>query len=128
VRLLLDTHALLWFAIGSSRLSVGARRGIESLHNETFVSAASAWEVCTKFRLGKLPEAAEFSVDFRERIRMLGFHELAITVEHGQRAGLLPGSHKDPFDRMLIAQAQAENLAIVSNERVFDEFHVRRLW
>jgi PIN domain nuclease of toxin-antitoxin system len=59
---------------------------------------------------------------------MLGFHELAITVEHGQRAGLLPGSHKDPFDRMLIAQAQAENLAIVSNERVFDEFHVRRLW
>ena len=101
---------------------------IESLTNEIIVSAASAWEVTTKVRIGKLPEADEFAAEFRQRIRNLGFHELAVSVEHGQRAGLLPGNHKDPFDRMLIAQAQAENLAIVSNERIFDEYHVRRVW
>jgi PIN domain nuclease of toxin-antitoxin system len=78
-------------------------------------------------RIGKLPEAERFAVEFRDRILNLGLQELAVTVEHGQRAGPIAGEHKDPFDRMLIAQALTENIAIVSNERVFDEYRVRRI-
>jgi PIN domain nuclease of toxin-antitoxin system len=79
-------------------------------------------------RLGKLPGLEAFAGEFGERLEKLGFTELAIRVEHGQRAGLLPGDHKDPFDRMLIAQAQAENLPILSNGRIFDDYRVRRIW
>jgi PIN domain nuclease of toxin-antitoxin system len=109
-------------------MSAAARSAIESLESEVLVSAASAWELTTKVRIGKLPIATKLATDFRARIRALGFQELAVSVEHGQRAGLLPGAHRDPFDRMLIAQAITENLEVVSNERVFDEYHVRRLW
>ncbi len=128
MRLLLDTHALIWFALGSAKMSADARRAVESLDNEVLVSAASAWELTTKVRIGKLPAAAKFAVEFREKVRGLGFHELSISVEHGQRAGLLPGAHKDPFDRILIAQAIAEDMPIVSNEVLFDEYCVRRIW
>jgi len=128
VRLLLDTHALLWFALGDPRMSEAARSAVDSRDNDVVVSAVSAWEVTTKVRIGKLAEAERFAVEFRDRIRSLGFQELAVTVEHGQRAGLLPGSHKDPFDRMLMAQAISESMPIVSNERIFDEYHVRRIW
>jgi len=109
-------------------MSATAKSAIESLDNDVIVSAASAWELATKVRIGKLPAAARFAVEFRTKVRSLGFQELAVTVEHGQRAGLLPGEHKDPFDRMLIAQALTENLEIVSNERIFDEYRVRRIW
>ena len=128
MRVLLDTHALLWWALDDSRLSSKAHDVLSSLDTHVFVSAASAWEVATKFRIGKLPEAGKMAEDFSIRVGQLGFHELPITVEHGQRAGLLPGGHRDPFDRMLIAQAQSGNFPIVSNERIFDEYHVRRIW
>ena len=129
VRLRLDTHALLvWFALEVRRMSMTARDAIESLENDVFVSAASAWELTTKVRIGKLPVAERFAVEFRERIRTLGFQELAVSVEHGQRAGLMAGVHKDPFDRMLIAQALSENLEMVIYEEVFDEYRVRRIW
>ena len=68
------------------------------------------------------------AADFSARVKQLGFPGLAITVEHGQRARLLPGDHRNPFDRMLMAQSQAENIPIVSNEPIFDAYHVRRLW
>ena len=84
--------------------------------------------MATKVRIGKLPGAEAFVMEFAARIGQLGFRQLAISVEHGQRAGLLPGVHRDPFDRMLIAQAQAENLPIVSNEELFDEYRVQRIW
>jgi len=109
-------------------MSANARSAIESLENDVFVSAASAWELTTKVRIGKLPVAEKFAIEFRTKVRGLGFQELAVTVEHGQRAGWLAGTHKDPFDRTLIAQALAEDLAIVSNEQVFDEYNVRRIW
>jgi len=92
------------------------------------VSPASAWEVATKTRLGKWDEANEIATDIANVIRGLGFHDLPISVDHASRAGLLPGPHKDPFDRMLIAQAQTENLAIVSSDKIFDEYHIRRIW
>lgn len=128
MRLLLDTHALIWFAFGSPRISASARSAIGSLDNEVLVSAATAWELTTKVRIGKLPTAERFAVEFREKIKGLGFHELGVTVEHGQRAGLMQGVHKDPFDRILIAQALTENLGLVSNEQIFDSYHVRRVW
>jgi PIN domain nuclease of toxin-antitoxin system len=109
-------------------MSAVARETIASRDNEVLVSAASAWEVTTKVRLGKLPEAMKLAVEFRARLRSLGFQELAVTVEHGQRAGLLGCNHRDPFDRMLIAQALTDNIAIVSNEKVFDDYQVRRVW
>lgn len=92
------------------------------------MSAASAWEIATKVRLGKLPTAADLASDFSGQIEREGFQLLPISADHGIRAGLLPGPHKDPFDRMLIAQAQAENIAIVSNEAVFESYGINRLW
>jgi len=128
MRVLLDTHTLIWWATDDPKLSRKAQAILSSLETDVFVSAASAWELSTKVRIGKLPGLEVFAAEFPARIRALGFSDLAIQVEHGQRAGLLPGNHKDPFDRMLIAQAQAENMPIVSNERVFDAYHVRRIW
>jgi PIN domain nuclease of toxin-antitoxin system len=109
-------------------LSRRAKTLLSGFDTEVFVSAASAWEVCTKVRLGKLPGAEMFALDFTSRVRAMGFHELPVSVEHGQRAGLLPGDHRDPFDRMLIAQSLAENLPVVSNEKLFDNYGVQRIW
>jgi PIN domain nuclease of toxin-antitoxin system len=96
--------------------------------NVVLVSTASAWEIATKVRLGRLPGAEELAVDFQGFISREGFTTLGITVNHGIRAGLLPGPHQDPFDRMLIAQAQAENLPIATEERIFEAYGVRRVW
>jgi PIN domain nuclease of toxin-antitoxin system len=128
VKLLLDTHTLLWWILDSKDLSRKARNAITSFRNEIFVSAASAWEIATKSRIGKLPAADPFVHSIGESLEKLGFHELPISIGHAQRAGLLPGQHRDPFDRLLIAQAQAENMVLVSNEEVFDDYHVQRLW
>jgi PIN domain nuclease of toxin-antitoxin system len=126
-RLLLDTHALLWWVVNHPALSAEAGRAIDEPTNEVFVSAASAWEVTTKARLGKLI-AGPLAQDFAGEVRRQGFVPLPITLDHGQRAGSLPGHHRDPFDRMLIAQAQAQNLVLVSNETLFDAYGVQRLW
>ena len=128
MRVLIDTHVLLWSALEPARLSSRARSLLTSLDIEVLVSAASAWEIATKVRIGKLPGAEAFAADLNTRIKRLGFLGLAVTLEHGQRAGLLPGTHKDPLDRMLIAQAQAENLPLISNERIFDAYGIRRIW
>jgi PIN domain nuclease of toxin-antitoxin system len=104
------------------------RKVIADTKNTIIVSAASAWEIATKVRLGKLPSAAGLAADFIPLLEREGFTSLPILPEHGIRAGLLPGSHKDPFDRMLIAQAQAEGCPILSNETAFDAYGVRRIW
>ena len=128
MRLLLDTHALLWWLAGDALLSEPARVAIGDDANPVYVSAASAWEVTTKHRLGKLPVAGPLAVDFAREVAAQGFTGLAVTLAHGERAGRLPGPHRDPFDRMLIAQAQAEELVLVSNETAFDAYGVARLW
>jgi PIN domain nuclease of toxin-antitoxin system len=128
LRLLLDTHALLWWLADDPALSVGAREAIAEPGNLVFVSAASAWEIATKNRIGKLPGAALFSNRLGEIIALEGFLELPISVAHAEKAGSLPGAHRDPFDRMLIAQAVAGGLTLVSNERLFEAFGVARLW
>ena len=128
MRLLIDTHALLWWLSDDPSLSAAARRAMAETSNVLLVSAASAWEIATKVRLGRLPGAAELAADFQGFMRWEGFTTLDITADHGIRAGLLPGPHKDPFDRMLISQAQAENVPIVTNERTFETYGVRRVW
>ncbi len=128
MRLLLDTHALLWWLDGDRSLTRRARTAIADEDNVIFVSAASAWEITTKARLGKLPGADAVAADVVGSVASQGFSSLEITMLHAQRAGRLPGSHRDPFDRMLIAQAQLEDLALVSNEAAFDAYGVSRLW
>jgi PIN domain nuclease of toxin-antitoxin system len=110
VRVLLDTHALLWWLAGDPRLSARAYATIEDASNQILISAATAWEIATKVRIGKLP------------------HHAGLASDHGQRAGMLPGPHRDPFDRMLIAQAHAEGIPLVSNEEIFDHYGVTRIW
>ena len=128
MRLLLDTHTFLWWLSGNERLSTLARRAIADESNEIFVSAASAWEIATNHRLGKLPGGELLTQDVRSAIARQGFSELGITVCDASRAGGLPGPVRDPFDRMLIAQGLIRDLALVSNETVFDRYGVRRLW
>ena len=110
MRVLLDTCALVWFAVNDKPLSAKARIVLESFETEGLVGAASAWEIATKARLGKWPGAEELAADLPAMIREPGFTELPIAVHHAQRAGMLPGGHKDPFDR------------------IFDEYHIRRIW
>ena len=126
--LLLDTHAFVWWLEGSSKLSKRARAAIADPDQQVFVSAATAWELATKYRLGKLPSVAPIINDIAAQISLQSFEALEVTVVHGQRAGSLAGEHRDPFDRMLIAQARSEDLTLVSNEKLFDTFGVDRLW
>jgi PIN domain nuclease of toxin-antitoxin system len=128
VRVLLDTHALLWWLADDDRLAKSARDVIGDQSNEVLVSAATAWEIATKVRIGKLPQHAGVASDLPMHLAAQGFGALAITIEHGQRAGLLPGPHRDPFDRMLIAQAHSEGIPLVSNEDIFDRYGVTRIW
>ena len=128
MRVLLDTHALLWWLSDDTALTRSARKTIADTKNTLIVSAASAWEIATKVRLGRLPSANDLAADFSGHLDRDGFELLGISAEHGIRAGLLPGPHKDPFDRMLIAQAQAENMPIISNETLFETYGVRRIW
>lgn len=125
---MLDTHAFLWWLEGNRRLSRRAREAIEATTDSVFVSAASAWEIATKFRLGKLPGAAVIVDDIAGAVASQAFDGLPVTLAHAQRAGTLPGGHRDPFDRMLTAQAQAEDLALITNEKLFDTYGVRRIW
>lgn len=128
MKLLLDTHALLWWLAGDTRqLSRRARAAIAETHHVVHVSAASAWEISTKHRLGKL-DASALEGRLMQVVTEQEFVELPISVDHAERAGSLPGDHRDPFDRMLIAQAQAERLVLVSNDELFDEFGIQRLW
>lgn len=129
MRLLLDTHAFLWWVFADSELSRRARTAIEDeVENQVFVSAASAWEIATKYRIGKLPDAAVVAGNLARTVAEEGFNELPVSVRHAERAGSLVGHHQDPFDRMLIAQAILDDFALVSNERAFDVYGVKRLW
>jgi PIN domain nuclease of toxin-antitoxin system len=109
-------------------LSPLARRRISANGNEVLVSAASAWEIATKHRLGRLPEASELLDSFTQIVTDAAYTFLPISVEHALRAGRLPGVHRDPFDRMLAAQALCEDIVLLSSDVELDAFHVRREW
>jgi PIN domain nuclease of toxin-antitoxin system len=127
LKVLLDTHTLLWWATLDRRLSAKAKRSITDDKTDVFVSAASAWEIATKVRIGKLdwPAAAG---KINAYVLSQKFRPLPISMEHAELAGQLQIANRDPFDRVLIAQAQTEDLWLVSNEKIFDSAGVRRLW
>lgn len=127
MRVLLDSNALVWWFSSDRRLSAKANSIIRDPRNEIVVSAASAWELAIKDNLGKLPMRGLLE-RLPSDLEQSGFTVLPICLNHGVRAGALPMHHKDPFDRMLVAQAQAENLAIVSSDPMFGHYGVRRLW
>ena len=128
LRLLLDTHAIIWWQTRNARLSNHARVTIDDESNVRMFSAASVWEIVTKHRLGRLPAVEEFVHDIVERLTNQGYEELPISATEAALSGSLPGPVHDPFDRMLIAQALLNGLVLVSNERVFDQYGVQRLW
>lgn len=128
MNVLLDTHALLWLAFEQRSISPHVRKIVASSQNEIFVSAATAWEITTKYRLGKLEFARGLALNFVPRVLAAGYQLLPVTTEHAIRAGLLPGPHKDPFDRMLAAQAIHEDMTLLSNDATLDHFSLRREW
>jgi PIN domain nuclease of toxin-antitoxin system len=128
VKLLLDTHALLWWLFDDERLSPTARGLIADPGNQVLVSSASAWEIAIKYRLGKLSSAAVLVQDMPGWIRRAGFAELPITIVHAQRAGLWPQAHRDPFDRVLAAQSTIEGAALVSRDETLRAFGVAIVW
>jgi PIN domain nuclease of toxin-antitoxin system len=127
VTVLLDTHALLWWWKMPERLSAAARRTIENQSNAILISAAVAWEVGIKTKTGRI-NFEGYLATWSDLVAADGFSELPILSEHGIRAGLLPLHHKDPFDRILAAQAQAYASPIVSVDSIFDHYGVRRIW
>jgi len=128
VRLLLDTHTLFWALVEPALLSADARRAIEAPPSDVYVSTASAWEMAIKVGIGKWPEAAALVDQFEERLDPVGFRTLPITVMHARSAGLLRSPHRDPFDRLLIAQATIEDLTLVTADPKLVGLGAEVLW
>ena len=128
MRLLIDTHVLIWWLAADQALSSAARSAIADSANDVFVSAASAWEIATKHRIGRLPQAGLLAADIAGFVSAQGFNELPVTIRQGQIAGALPRIHKDPFDRMLVAQAIVMDMTIVSGDEMLSAYGVARLW
>ncbi|MGH8875636.1 MAG: type II toxin-antitoxin system VapC family toxin [Acidimicrobiia bacterium] len=128
MRVLLDTHALLWWLFDDPKLPDRARRAIGDPANTVLVSSASAWEIATKHRLGRLPEAGDVAHRLPEYVRRGRLVEAPITTDDALEAGSLPGPHRDPFDRMLIAQARNGSVPVVTNDQTFRDYGVAVVW
>jgi PIN domain nuclease of toxin-antitoxin system len=128
VNVLLDTCTVLWATLSPGSLGSNAQQIIADEENVILVSAVSAWEISTKVRLGKLPGAEKLERDYLKVMNDAGYTLLAIDTESALRAGRLPGEHRDPFDRMLAAQAIALDIPILSPDPQLDGFGVRRIW
>ncbi len=128
MKVLLDTNVLLWAMLDPRQLTSSARATITSSTTEILVSAASAWEIATKVRIGKLPWAAGFERSFTSSLEGAGYNLLSITPEIALRAGRLPGAHRDPFDRIIAAHALAEDIPVISADSQLESFGLRRLW
>jgi PIN domain nuclease of toxin-antitoxin system len=128
LRVLVDTHALFWWVVDSPKLSVRVRAVFAAHDNEIYVSAVVAWELATKARAGRWPEALSIATNIASVIEENGFTPLAISIEHARTAGFLPGRHRDPFDRMLAAQSIVEGIPLVSADPVFRSFGTAVMW
>jgi PIN domain nuclease of toxin-antitoxin system len=128
MRVLLDTHTLLWALVTPARLSPKARAIIENPENDRIVSSASAWEIATKFRIGKLPQAESVVRDYAAHLATLRARELPMTSQHALAAGLWQTAHRDPFDRVLAAQSLIEGLALITNDAAMGQFGIKTLW
>lgn len=128
MKLLLDSHALLWFIGGDSNLSATARSLIEDTSHKTYVSIASIWETAIKVSIGKMTLTAPFDQLFPNHLDINGFELLPISVANTSRVATLPFHHRDPFDRLIAAQALDEECSLISIDSVFDAYGVDRLW
>lgn len=124
MKILLDTHALVWWLFNEPQLCPLARREISDFQNVIYVSSASAWEIATKYRIGKMPEAQELLANYTTILEQCQFQELPITNQHALQAGLLTIEHRDPFDRMIMAQAELEKMAIITYDSAFHLEHL----
>ena len=126
---LLDTHTFLWAVRGSSNLSDTAVKIIEDTSEQVFVSAVSAYEIMNKHRIGKLPEFDDVAKDYFNFVKKLGVDSLPVSEQHAHYAGKFEWTHRDPFDRLLAAQATADNLTLITNDPVFGELSwLKVLW
>ena len=125
---LLDTHALLWWLFDDPQLSATVREIVADPANDILVSAASAWEISTKHRLGKLPAADKLVKDMSAWFRRAGFSELPVRIPHAQQAGSWPQPHRDPFDRMLAAQSALEDAPLLTRDDQLASFGIRVVW
>ena len=125
---LLDTHAFLWWVFDAPELSSRARGLMADPQQRILVSSATAWEIAIKFRSGKLAAVAPFSADIAAVVRRAGFLELPISFAHANRAGLLPGEHRDPFDRMLAAQSLCEDCAVIGCDPALTALGATQMW
>ncbi|HXW25321.1 MAG TPA: type II toxin-antitoxin system VapC family toxin [Xanthobacteraceae bacterium] len=128
MKVLIDTHTLFWWVTDDPKLSSRAREILLTTDNEVLVSAATAWELATKARFGKWPQAAYLAANIKDVLDENAFAPLAITIEHARIAGSLAVPHRDPFDRMLAAQAQVEGISLVTADPVFGRFGTPVLW
>lgn len=128
IQLLLDTHALLWWLTDDPALSRTAAKLIRDMTNEVVVSPVSAIEIAIKHRLGRLPRADEWLPDFRPIIEREKFRLSVFTAEHALRAGGYPAAHRDPFDRLLAAQAELDGFILLTRDREFSDFPCETLW
>lgn len=128
MKLLLDTHALIWFCEGNTKLTTPARAALENGDNDLYYSIASIWELAIKVQLGKLRMSAALEPRFRRSLERAGIRALAIEYAHAARVSTLPLHHRDPFDRLLVAQAMLEQMALVSHDTALDQYPVNRLW
>jgi PIN domain nuclease of toxin-antitoxin system len=128
MRLLLDTHAFLWWVAGSRDLARKARSAVGSGRNECFVSIASGWEIAIKVSLGTLKIDGALDRFLPEQLAANSFQPLPIELKHCARVAALPFHHRDPFDRLLVAQALEDGLAIVTADSVFTKYGVERVW
>ena len=122
--MILDTHIFLWWLFNDGRLPVKIREYIQEIENIIYVSAASVWEISTKYRIGKLPEASSVARDVPYWIEKAGFNALSITPEHAQLAGSWDVAHRDPFDRMLAAQSKLDKIPLASTDIVIKTFDI----
>lgn len=128
LNLLLDSSTLIWATTAPDRLTDCSRAALEDPDNDLYVSAASAWELATKHRLGRLAQAEPLVRDWAGQLDRVGYLRLDIRHDHALRAGAYDVEHPDPFDRMIAAQAELEGMALVARDRAFDLFPVTRLW
>ncbi|TMJ13557.1 MAG: type II toxin-antitoxin system VapC family toxin [Alphaproteobacteria bacterium] len=128
MQLLLDTHALLWWLSEDPALSRTADTLIRDETNDVVISPVSAIEIAIKHRLGRLPQAGAWIFEFRNRIEDERFWLTVLTAEHALRAGSYPGEHRDPFDRLLAAQAELDGLTLITRDRAFRDFPCETLW
>lgn len=128
IKVLLDTHALLWALVEPERLSPSALAIIEDPQNTLVVSSASAWELAIKYQLGRIPEARSVIEGFSNHLRVLEALELAISSAHAIKAGSFHASHRDPFDRVLAAQSLIEGIPLISKDPLLKSFDVSLIW